>query len=117
MSVSATLDAIAPELVSTEANRKALIISLAEKQVGQVFGELRELAVAYVAAHMLTMTNRGAVGGAAAGAIQRIKEDDLEVAYASTGDKSPYASTSYGSEFLRLRKACVLTPMISGACT
>lgn len=100
MSVDSTLLAIAPELAAVDPTRRAAIISIVQGQVGENYRGRQELATAYLAAHMLTLGNRGGF----AGAIQSEKEGDLARSYFKSDDNSVYGSTSYGSEYMRIKK-------------
>lgn len=106
MSVDSILLAIAPELSSVPVERRNEIETLAALSVGAIFGDSRDLATAYLSAHML------ASGGGAgySGSVKSVKEGDLAITYADSGKTgSAYESTSYGLEFLRLRRENVFT--------
>ena len=99
MSVLGKLNLIAPEF-STLANLQDYI-NLAEEQVSAKMCK-RELAVAYLAAHIISMANRGG----AAGAIASESEGGLSRSFGPL-DNNLLASTSYGQEYLRLLKSCL----------
>lgn len=104
MSIDSTLLAIAPELSVIPVERREVIENLAALSVGSVFCDKRELATAYLAAHMLTISGRSGN----AGSVKSMKEGDLSITYADGADmKNSYSSTSYGLEFLRLRSETV----------
>lgn len=110
MSVDAVLLDIAPEMDAVDAALRTRIIDLAKLRVSEkVFGELTELATAYLAAHMLTMRTRSGAGGA----VSSESEGSLSRSYTASSDKSLLASTSYGQEYIALRNTFVV-PVISG---
>ena len=80
----------------------------------KVFGNLYSMATYYLLAHSLTvyrLTN--ASGGIEKGAVTSESEGDFSVSYAtapmpSSSDSSNYSSTSFGREYLSLRKKVVV---------
>jgi len=79
-------------------------IDLADAQVASGFCQ-RELAVAYLAAHSIAMSDRGASGGA--GSVTSLSEGDLSVSYGNAmGSTSNLSATTYGQEFERIKRAC-----------
>lgn len=113
ISVDDKLTAIAPEMCSVSVERRQVIIDMASGQVGTVFGDNRDLAIAYLAAHMLTMADRAGNSGP----VSSVKEGDLAISYAAPqkGAES-YAQTSYGAEFVRLRSQHVFGPRTRKMC-
>jgi len=108
MTVAATLIVIAPELEAIDSDRRDDVIAWAELRVsGSKFGSVRELAVAYLAAHMLTVGARSGDSGA----ISRRREGDLEVAYGLQQNVQGLDSTSYGQEYKTLCKENIIGPM------
>lgn len=104
MSTDAVLLAIAPELASVDVARRTTILDLAKTRISdKVFGTDYSLAVAYVAAHMLTMSARAGAGGA----ISSESEGALSRSY-TIGNGDGYNATSYGREYLLLRKQRVV---------
>ena len=103
MTVDATLLLIAPEMASVSLATRAGIANLAALSVGSVYADKQELAIAYLAAHMLTMSLRAGVGGA----VKSMKEGDLSLAYGGSDSESGYAATSYGNEFMRLQRETI----------
>lgn len=100
--VSAILDAIAPELA--DAPGKAIHIELAEQRVGTVFAERRNHAVALLAAHTLTMSERAGSSGMATS----IKEGQLAEGYTATaGAGTRLDATSYGAEYQQLKRESI----------
>lgn len=100
--VSAILDAIAPELA--DAPEKATHIELAEQRVGTVFAERRNHAVALLAAHTLTMSERAG----SSGMTTSIKEGQLSEGFSSvSGGQTRLDATSYGAEYQQLKRESV----------
>lgn len=93
--------------------------TLATKQTGTVFGDCRNLAIALLMLHMLTIDDSRAQGasggGASTGAVKSEKEGDLAKTYGTTASEisSRYpdlSQTVYGLELIRLRKSTILEP-------
>lgn len=103
MTVDATLTLIAPEFESLDSSIREGMANLAASSIGDVYGDNKELATAYLTAHMLTMRDRSGVGGA----VKSMKEGDLSLTYAGSDTDDSYASTSYGKEYMRLKKQAV----------
>ena len=107
MSADDILSAIAPELDSVDPTRRAIILDLADKQTSDdAFKESRDHYVALLAAHMLTLSNRGGDGGV----VTSKKEGDLAISYGGIANAEGLASTSYGQELLRLRRGYIFAP-------
>lgn len=122
MAVLDVLKAIAPEFENEDPARLDTFIGLAECQVSQdVFDCDYELAVAYLSAHMLALSNRNSNGSnGLAGNITGKKEGDLSINYAlpsalNTADGT-LTTTSYGIEFIRLRGIHVICPRTFYGC-
>lgn len=90
---------IAPELVGNCNLYGA--IEMAEDQIAAGHCK-RTQAVAYLAAHILTIAGRGGTGGA----VTSETEGSLSRGYAVTGAGTRLDSTSYGIEFQRLNRLC-----------
>jgi len=103
---SEILDAIAPELSS--AANKQTHLDLADSQTGSVFGEQYEYAVALLAAHTLTLAQRGDSVGGSAGAVSSQKEGQLSVSFGGTVESGALGATSYGTELQRLRRQYII---------
>ena len=97
MSVSAKLALIAKPF--SELDNVADYIALAESQVDQRLRN-RELAVAFLTAHIIEMANRKGAGGA----ISSETEGSLSVSYADANAGLGLNSTSYGVEYARLAR-------------
>lgn len=90
---------VAPELAGN-ANLNGAI-TMAEGQVAANHCQ-RESAVAYLAAHILTIAGRGGTGGA----VTSETEGSLSRSFGSTGSTDGLGSTSYGQEVQRLNRLC-----------
>lgn len=95
------LPVIAPEHAA-DPNRPTFL-ELAEGQVGQAFGTQRDLAVANLAAHMLTLSKRSGDGGA----INSRSEGGVSISYSGKSEED-LDQTVYGKEFKRLRRITTL---------
>jgi hypothetical protein len=108
MSIDTILLDIAPEMASVDPAVRARLISYATFQVGfRCNNDVKNLAIAYLTAHNYTLSQRGGVGGN----ITSEKEGDLARSFGGAmQDGTGLGSTSYGMEFLRLKKMFILTP-------
>ena len=105
MTIESTLRVIAPETKSLSVAERDVFIEIAKNSVGSIFGNQQEIATAYLAAHLATVSSRNG----ASGSVKSIKEDSLAITYSGAGSASDintrnYGSTSYGIEYLRIRK-------------
>ena len=98
------LAVIAPDLATLEGAAGA--IDVADMQVGDC--SKRNLLVAYLAAHTLTLSLRGASG--AAGSATSLSEGGLSAGFSGSGLTGSYGQTSYGVEYERLSRGCVFAP-------
>lgn len=105
MTIDETLLLIAPELADIDSAVRNAMIELAALSVGASFGDKRDLATAYLTAHMFTVRGRNGVTGA----VKSVKEGDLAVTYADSGTTGDYSSTSYGLEYQRLSRSSILS--------
>lgn len=98
---------IAPEMAQVPADQRQRLIGYAIDQVN--FGDLkiRPIAIAYLTAHMYTLSLRNGAGGN----VTSEKEGDLARSYGTSMSDSPYGSTSYGQEFERLKRMFIFKPM------
>jgi hypothetical protein len=118
MSVSpADVKDIAPEFASVLDARVQRFIDRAKLSVNEdIFGRVYDLAVAYLAAHMLAMAVAPSSGGGGIGLIvTQEKVGDLSRSYADTSAVATDAAlsrTRFGDEFLRLRRQCVISPAV-----
>lgn len=100
MAAADLIPIIAPELVGNA--NLAGAITMAEEQLA-VDHCRREQAVAYMAAHILTIATRGGTGGAVASET----EGSLSRSYSNgTVTVSRLDSTAYGQEVARLNRIC-----------
>lgn len=100
MTIDELLSTIAPDLATLPNKNGALLI--AESQAPQC--KNRDLAVAYLAAHILSTSKTNG-----AGAISGMSEGALSLSFATSGDSNSLSSTSFGNEYLRLTSACIFT--------
>ncbi len=102
-------DIIAPEFVTLD--NKEDYISIADIQVtDSIIQEQRNLIVAYLAAHIATISGRNA---GAAGAISDLHEGNVSVSFNKSATKNGFAGvsdTSYGLEYTRLIKSNIFAP-------
>lgn len=100
---------IAPELKAEDDGRIDTFLGFAALSVNaNVWGDKSDLGVAVMAAHLLTLSNRGGVSGA----VTSEKVGDLARSYSSTkASDETLMSTSYGSWFIQLRKSLPITPV------
>jgi len=84
-------------------------ITVADMQIApNLCGDKRPLLVAYLAAHILTMGRRG---GGATGSIASITEGEVTVTYVNKKgylESTGLSNTSFGEEFDRLRRGCLV---------
>ena len=108
----ATLIAIAPELKVESATRVAIFLEAATLRVNRtVFGLKSDLATVLLAAHMMTLSNRGGIGGA----VQSEKIGDVAQTFAvASGNKDgdELMTTAYGQQYLSLRRSLPRTPLV-----
>ena len=100
MTIDELLSTIAPDLVTLPNKNGALLI--AESQAPQC--KNRDLAVAYLAAHILSTSKTNG-----AGAVSGMSEGALSLSVATSGNNNSLSSTSFGNEYLRLTSACIFT--------
>ena len=106
--ISDIFDMYAPQY--TDDSRKTLAITLAKDEIKQcVFGDNYNKAVALLAAHELTVADRGGDPGA----IAAKREGQLSISYFTASGSGPLSFTSYGQQLQRLRDQCIITPNIS----
>ena len=100
MTPSELLEIIAPDLATLSNKDGALLI--ADSQAPQC--KNRDLAIAYLAAHILATSKTNG-----AGAVSGMSEGSLSLSFATSGNSNSLSSTSYGNEYLRLTSACIFT--------
>jgi hypothetical protein len=102
MSLDGIVLNIAPELSAVNSTIRTMFENYAITQVN--FGDtLQQLATAYLAAHMMTISQRQGVGGQ----ITSQREGDLAISFEPIVYMGGYEQTSYGVEFVRLRRMFV----------
>lgn len=101
----------APELATVDPAKVTQAIAYAGLYIKAApFGERYDFAIILMTAHLLTMSNRRGTGGSAT----QKKVGDMSVSY-SSGDlkEDSLRNTSYGQEYLNLRKLNLVTPMLA----
>lgn len=113
MSLDSVLLDIAPELSTYTEDERSRFLGYASAQVkfASDNAELQELAIAYLAAHMMTFSKRSGTGGQ----VVSEREGDLSRSYSQSSSSNAYESTSYGQEYLRIRSMFVMG-MLTRAC-
>lgn len=113
MSITAAqVKVFATEFEDEDDSRINTFISYAENYINSsVFGTKADFARLLYTAHLLTISARGSSG--ASGPLTSEKVGDLQRSYASPGSVTDsLESTSYGLEFLRLRKTLLISPIV-----
>ena len=110
-SIDATLLIIAPWASSVAQATRYATIEIATALTS--FGcAQRDIAIAYLSAHMLSLASAGRNG--AAGQVTSEAEGDLSRSYGSVGGTTTdpyYAQTSYGLQYQQMMKSNILTPI------
>ena len=101
MTIDELLSTIAPDLATLPNKDGAIFI--ADSQA-PAYCKNRDLAVAYLAAHILATSKTNG-----AGAVSGMSEGSLSLSFATSGNDNSLSSTSYGNEYLRLTSACIFT--------
>lgn len=104
MEADVILQTIAPEVCGATA---VGAIAVADLQIAPgLCGDRRPMLVAYLAAHILTLTSRAG----ASGPVTSQSEGGLSESFGTVaGSRNNLTSTSYGAEFERLSRACAGT--------
>ncbi len=110
---------VAPEFAGKSNSTLDLFAAQAEIQITEKVWLTRyDMGVAYLTAHMITMADRNARSGGnkVTGELRKTKVGNLEREYAVDDKNSDgaYNLTSYGKEFIRLRKQLVIGPIFLG---
>ncbi len=99
---------IAPEFVTTDDATVTRWIGYAQLEINPAsFGAKTDMATARLAAHQLTVSQRGATGQG--GVTSMMKSAQMEEQYKIPGlrkSEEQYATTIHGLEFIRLRRTC-----------
>lgn len=109
-SVDTILVIIAPETGTKFSQpQRYAVIEIATTMVGFGCGTTKDVAIAYLSAHMLTVSGRNGV----AGQVTSEKEGELARSYGSISDAAGtgFNLTSYGQEYLRMMNSNILTPI------
>lgn len=107
---SSTVLNVAPELSSVSSERMSYFITEASRYINSTkWGAKSDFAHALLTAHLLTISNKNGISGE----VIEEKVGDLSRKFSSSGsDVSSLASTSYGKQFLQLRKSLIISPMV-----
>ena len=105
MTLKQTLLDIAPEMSNVDSSLRDRLLNYAQAQVGFGDGQIKNLAIAYLAAHIYTMSQRGGNRGA----LVNESEGDLSRGYKFLSNDTTYGMTNYGQEFARLKKMFVFS--------
>jgi hypothetical protein len=107
---------IAPELAGQEP-RITRFIEHAKLYVSEaVWGGKANFATALLTAHLVS--SLGGANGAIGGEVKKKKVGDNEIEFAVDMSTNPHelGTTSYGKQYLALRRTLVLSPLVSGDC-
>lgn len=119
MALSLTIfNALAPEFSDLDTagqTRRDILAGVAASQISaSIFGTNYDAALALLTAHYLK--KNPAVGGSA-GFKTGEKVGDISISYENSSKSgSDLSTTSYGEQFIRLRKQSVMTPKWVGGC-
>lgn len=109
---------IAPEFSSEDTARLDVFIGLSASRLSaRVFGRVYAQAVVYLAAHLLTLSERASSsGGSAAGPITSASTGGVSISYGQVNtavsvSDATLSTTAYGLEFLALRNSRAGTKM------
>lgn len=104
---------VAPELSTQPDSRFERFIPIASSQVpSAVWGDQTDFAIALLTAHYMSAFSTGGRGQ-----VVSEKVGDLARSYANnTSSDDSLMSTSYGQQFVELRKTLVITPRLAGPC-
>ena len=115
--------ALFPEFSAVNDVRIQALLDIANLSVSQkVWGSAYAPGMAYLVAHLLKRSGAatGVSGGSSnAGTVSSEKVGELQRSYSapggssSSGEDSLLSTTSYGMEYLRLRRQLLVTPMVT----
>ena len=110
---------VAPEYAALSNATLDIFAAEAELEVSvKAFGKRYPRAVALITAHLINMSKRSEDGSSSSsGELKKIKVGDLEREFAVSSDSKSsgsYNLTTYGKEFLRLRKQSLMGPKFVG---
>ncbi len=101
---------IAPEFAGSDPARLARFIGYAAAEINaNVFGDRTDMATAYLAAHKLTVSGRGATGQGGVTSVQKAAqlEEQFKIPDLRPSEQ-PWATTIYGLEFIRIRRSVLI---------
>lgn len=101
MAYADLIPVLAPDLVGNPG--WPIAIELAEEELAPDHC-YHDRVVVLLAAHILTLANRGGSGGG--GPVKSMSEGGLSISFGDSGSKSALGATPYGSEVLRLNYLC-----------
>jgi hypothetical protein len=102
--VIAIMDDVAPEFSGVDLSKKQRFVGYASEEHREDMPR-REIATAYLTAHMLELSDKSVAGGTVA-QVKRERVDDLEIEYAITdSSENALLSTKYGTEYMRIIRA------------
>lgn len=124
MAITDIIKDIAPEFDNEIVAHVERFIGYAELQVSSnAFGERYNIAVAYLACHMMSLAGRNDDEGTngQVGNLTQKKEGDLSASFAlpnafNNSNDATLMMTSYGIEYMRLRNLCVIAPGVYSGC-
>lgn len=100
--------ALAPELSGESNNRLSLFLNLASLSVNiSVWGTKADYGTSLLAAHMMTVSKRNGVLGVSMETV-----GDLSRSYNAIKGDEIMMQTSYGAEYLRLKRSLIITPIL-----
>jgi len=101
----------APELQSESETRISMFIEFGKTFVNETkWANKFKLGHILITCHLITMANRGGQGGAVTS--ERVGELARSYGQASGNGTDELASTSYGQQFVMLRKTLLITPFV-----
>lgn len=108
---SEEIKAFAPELQSESDARIGMFIEFGKTFVNESkWSNKYKLGLILISCHLITIANRGGTGGAVTS--ERVGELARSYGQASGNGTDEMASTSYGQQFLMLRKTLLFTPIV-----
>lgn len=114
LDASSHLSLIAPAL-AVNANAPLYITAAREELNACMYGANYEKAVAYLAAHTMTLALDPMRSGGAAGAVTSKSEGQLSISYgAGAAGGTDWGQTSYGMALIRLTAACGSGAFVTG---
>ncbi len=109
----ASLKALFTEFAPQDDERVQAFIDMAERRVSEaVFGTLYDDAVAFLTGHLLTKSVQAGSAGGALVSSQTIGSMSRTFVQHGGVVATGYATTAYGAEFLKLRRARTPSPMV-----